>query len=32
VHGVRGLTTDAQEAALPAWSPPLKDERTIDEQ
>jgi len=32
VHGVRGLTTDAQEAALPAWAPPLKVERTIDEQ
>jgi glycyl-tRNA synthetase alpha chain len=31
VHGVRGLTTDAQEAALPAWAPPLKVERTIDE-
>jgi glycyl-tRNA synthetase alpha chain len=32
VHGVRGLTTDAQDAAMPAWAPPLKVERDIEQQ
>jgi glycyl-tRNA synthetase alpha chain len=30
VHGVPGLTTDEQDAAMPAWAPPLKVERKID--
>jgi glycyl-tRNA synthetase alpha chain len=30
VHGVPGLTTDEQDAAKPAWAPPLKVERKID--
>lgn len=29
--GVPGLTTDAQDAAQPAWAPPLKVERKIDQ-
>jgi glycyl-tRNA synthetase alpha chain len=29
---VRGLTTDAQDAAMPAWAPPLKVERDIEQQ
>jgi glycyl-tRNA synthetase alpha chain len=32
VHGVRGLTTDEQDAAMPAWAPPLKVERAIDKE
>jgi glycyl-tRNA synthetase alpha chain len=31
VHGVPGLTTDEQDAAMPAWAPPLKVERKIDQ-
>jgi glycyl-tRNA synthetase alpha chain len=31
VHGVPGLTTDEQDAAMPTWAPPLKVERKIDQ-
>ena len=31
VHAAAGLTTDAQEAAKPAWAPALKVERNIDQ-
>ncbi|MGN6668174.1 MAG: glycine--tRNA ligase subunit alpha, partial [Trinickia sp.] len=32
VHGVPGLTTDEQDAAMPAWAPPLRAERAIDKE